>query len=332
MTSLRNFLEKDIEDTALDLKERYTYGAIDLHEYGVTLSRLIFRSQSSNYWALDGRGMNWYCFSRGSWEQVLDVPMRLEGPADLPIFHDSSVEKKKKMNVIDLHPEVKGSKADHQIYSEFVELVCSGFKDGSLTSDEAEAFLYSHFLIANNGNPWAVGVRTRRWYYFEKGKWRESKNPPQDSQLTKWPNAINYCPKCGKETTGESKCPHCGEQLSPSFALKNKEAWVALSDFLVNSFGELPEQLTDPWNPPAWYPDAIHQDGIICSLCQASNPVDSRFCNSCGNPLLLEQGEISSRQKEKTKQAKKTIICPNCGAVLASGRKYCTQCGKSLIG
>src|SRR4051812_13921688 len=47
-----------------------------------------------------------------------------------------------------------------------------------------------------------------------------------------------------------------------------------------------------------------------CQTCNADNPVDARFCSSCGTPLA--------------------VVCPGCGAQ-ASGR-FCSQCGTSLSG
>lgn len=327
MTNLRINLQKDIEETAQDLNEQYTLGAIDLHMYGTKLSCLIFRSQSTDYWALDGRGMQWYCFSKSAWKPMAGVPSRLEGLADLPIFHSSLNEKRTKIDETELPPETKGSRPDHQIYSEFVDLIHSAYQDGDLTSDEAEAYLYSHFLIARNGLPWTLGVKTRHWYRFNQDKWQMSKTPPTDMQLARLPGADRLCPKCGKETAGESQCPHCGAELPTSLALDNKEAWIAMTDYLVNSLGELPEQLIEPWQPPAWYPDAIHPAGVTCTLCQASNPAGSRFCNSCGSPFLQEQDEPKSTQKQKAESPKTSMICLSCGAILAPGKKFCTNCG-----
>lgn len=53
---------------------------------------------------------------------------------------------------------------------------------------------------------------------------------------------------------------------------------------------------------------------IICPKCGSQNNITNKFCNNCGNKLVL------------------TVVCPHCGKEIPSGMKFCGECGKSLCG
>ncbi|HZB71547.1 MAG TPA: adenylate/guanylate cyclase domain-containing protein, partial [Acidimicrobiales bacterium] len=50
-----------------------------------------------------------------------------------------------------------------------------------------------------------------------------------------------------------------------------------------------------------------------CGTCGAANPASSRFCGSCGTPLL-------------------GLACPSCAALNPEGQRFCGQCGTALGG
>lgn len=51
-----------------------------------------------------------------------------------------------------------------------------------------------------------------------------------------------------------------------------------------------------------------------CPGCGAENPMSSKFCSSCGKPMVV-----------------KKITCPGCGAQVDEGSKFCNECGTSLV-
>ncbi len=51
-----------------------------------------------------------------------------------------------------------------------------------------------------------------------------------------------------------------------------------------------------------------------CPNCGADNPSNSKFCCSCGKPMVIAK-----------------ITCPGCGAQVNEGSKFCNECGMSLV-
>jgi RNA polymerase subunit RPABC4/transcription elongation factor Spt4 len=56
--------------------------------------------------------------------------------------------------------------------------------------------------------------------------------------------------------------------------------------------------------------DAISESEVVCPKCRAKNQSGTRFCNSCGEKLLLE--------------------CKACGANIVPGTKFCNSCGANI--
>ena len=65
---------------------------------------------------------------------------------------------------------------------------------------------------------------------------------------------------------------------------------------------------------------------VICPVCEASNPADSKFCSACGNKILAEA--VSTVVAEAVPAA--TVTCPSCGHVEDGVVHFCTQCGTKL--
>ena len=57
-----------------------------------------------------------------------------------------------------------------------------------------------------------------------------------------------------------------------------------------------------------------------CEKCGNVLPLESAFCNKCGEKLeaLFEQEEVSKQ------------VCRNCGATLVDGAAFCTSCGTKV--
>jgi RNA polymerase subunit RPABC4/transcription elongation factor Spt4 len=49
----------------------------------------------------------------------------------------------------------------------------------------------------------------------------------------------------------------------------------------------------------------------FCPKCKSKNPIGTKFCNSCGEKLIIE--------------------CPKCGAAVPPGTKFCQSCGANVM-
>lgn len=52
----------------------------------------------------------------------------------------------------------------------------------------------------------------------------------------------------------------------------------------------------------------------VCPHCGESSVAGSKFCSSCGKPMVI-----------------KKVTCPKCGNPVAEGSKFCNECGTSLL-
>ncbi|OLS12643.1 MAG: hypothetical protein RBG13Loki_3722 [Promethearchaeota archaeon CR_4] len=57
-----------------------------------------------------------------------------------------------------------------------------------------------------------------------------------------------------------------------------------------------------------------------CTKCGAQNPINTKFCNNCGNKFPAPEGEATSAPK----------FCPDCGTATGNA-KFCPNCGKKLV-
>jgi RNA polymerase subunit RPABC4/transcription elongation factor Spt4 len=62
-----------------------------------------------------------------------------------------------------------------------------------------------------------------------------------------------------------------------------------------------------------------------CENCQNVLPIESKFCNMCGQSLP----EISSKVKDDNKL--KERVCVKCGAVLEQDAVFCSNCGTKNV-
>ncbi len=64
-----------------------------------------------------------------------------------------------------------------------------------------------------------------------------------------------------------------------------------------------------------------------CEKCGNILPVDSAFCNKCGDKLDPIDSVIAD---EEDTQSNGTV-CPKCGAAIEEGALFCTVCGQKIV-
>lgn len=77
-----------------------------------------------------------------------------------------------------------------------------------------------------------------------------------------------------------------------------------------------------------------------CPNCKAQNPVENKFCFSCGTKIEEEKYNCIACKAEINKDTKfcpecgtkqiKEVICPKCNAKLKPNTKFCPECGNKL--
>lgn len=78
-------------------------------------------------------------------------------------------------------------------------------------------------------------------------------------------------------------------------------------------------------------------DGV-CKKCGAKLPANAKFCLECGERVTHEETVICPNCKEPTSKGKfclhcgyrLSVTCPQCGANLVPGAKFCPECGERL--
>jgi hypothetical protein len=287
MPDLRIYTPDEILASVAELAESHAAGLSDAHAYGAALCCYVFRDAPQSYWALEGRSMQWYAHRGGRWTPQHAPPPRLEGLAGLAAAR------------LPQPPDAPQEDAPASLtltqgLEQIVDLFTCAYQEGQISSGAAHELLAERFIFDLLGRAWTAGARSRRWYAFVNGEWKPAKAPPPETDLVR-------------------------QQAD----LRSESAQAALTSFLLNGMGSLPEAVTDPWQPPAWHPEAVLPGGVECALCSQVNPPGSLFCNRCGDLLAAPEGQAEDA-------APAALTCRSCGAALRPGRKFCTACGQAV--
>ena len=67
--------------------------------------------------------------------------------------------------------------------------------------------------------------------------------------------------------------------------------------------------------------DSNLEENIICTNCNATVPVETKFCTECGKPI---------EQVATVETTKHNISCPQCNSEVEAGLKFCPECGTKI--
>ena len=314
MTDLRRYALGDILDATSDLRQRFEAGILNTLQFALELNQFRFRDNRGDHWYLDARTNQWYRFNEGQWQSSSTPPKSLEGPESLMINVSAPPE-----DTADLEDpfESREQWTPTEALETIVQTTRSAYEQGQISSMDTELLLARRYVVDKEGRFWTVGGRSGNWYYFEDGRWTMSDQPPEIESLLRLQLGRQTCDACGYFIEEGYVCPQCGADVVPELAVTSEQTYTALLQFLLLGAGTLPEQVTDPWDPPPGFPEALPEPGGECASCGATNPAGSRFCNQCGSALASEPA-LSSR------------FCRQCGNQVAPGKRFCTQCGTPL--
>jgi hypothetical protein len=308
MTDLRRYPARDILAAAEDLAHRLDKGALSRVEFTVAANDFRFRDETGVYWFLDVRTKDWYRFAEGSWQPPSPNPEILEGPTFLTFYiptttHDTSG---------DFEPLLQEQDPGEWTPTRAIEVMVEGtrlaYERGPMSSEQVEEFLTGQYIADQKGRFWTVGVRSGLWYYSDVQKWTMSEQPPGLDSLLRLAEQPQPCAACGNLVDQGQVCPKCGAAVVAELSPESAQAFGAMLGFLYSRPDPIPEQVTDPWNPPLGFPEPLTEPDVRCDSCGARNPAGGLFCNQCGTGLG----------------------CPSCGAANPPDHRFCCQCGAAL--
>lgn len=317
MSDLRRYDPSDIVVGANELRDKFDAGILNPVEFALAVNDFRFRDEGGDYWFLDARTNHWYRFDQGRWQASSTEPKSPEGPAWPRLNMTTSPEETEEGFEPLFEDQDPQTWTPTKALEAMVQTTRLAYERGRMSSDHVEEFLVGQYVIDEEGRFWTVGVRSGHWYYFESGQWRMAEQPPGLDSLLRLEVGPQKCAACGQVVEEGDACPQCGAPVVPKLSGDLEQAYAAALEFILSGVGLIPEQVTDPWDPPPGFPEAVAEPGIPCASCGATNQAGSRFCNQCGAALISEPPPAS-------------LICPECGNQVALGKKFCTQCGALL--
>jgi hypothetical protein len=305
MECLRYYPSPEIEGAAASLIQKLNDGKIGLLDFISCSVDFRFRDPSGKYWLLETLTNHWYHYDQDTWHLNESRPDSLLGLDRLSYNLIIYNKNKSQLEGQTFNPEELLSLSPTKAYERVIMAVVDSFQKGLMSSVEVEDFLAWQYITDDQGHLWAMGLKSRTWYCFDRGSWQARAALPELNTIPKPPLETITCTSCGQTFQRGGRCPKCGTILDNEQIGKELQVNARLLEFLLSRSDLIPERIFDPWDPPPGYPAELD---IYCPSCQASNLPGSRHCRACGALLL----------------------CPNCGANNRPNSRFCRMCGQRL--
>lgn len=278
MEDLRKYPAEIVQSMAATIKFELEAGVLTLEQLTDALSDLKFRDGSGAYWTQMPRSGQWYHYENNVWNRTDGVPSASEGLASIAMWAPTIPEKSSSAKTV-----IAGRTASnaHEFMKNRIENIAQRYNAGEISSLAAHSLVANVFLMDQAFHFWAPGFQTENWYVFENAKWQQKDSPPDLGTLI------------------DSNSQELAEEIDK-----------ATLDFLSAMAGNLPEPVTDPWNPPSGIPEPA----LKCPVCNRTDVGTHTHCRFCGT-------ELPPVVQEMTK------FCTSCGHEQPRRMKFCTQCG-----
>lgn len=80
-----------------------------------------------------------------------------------------------------------------------------------------------------------------------------------------------------------------------------------------------------------WHQYRLSLDGkVLCENCGADNPLNSLFCNQCGNSIPAVDFSVLGVEPSVKEYPADMAVCRACGKPLVSGAVFCEACGTKI--
>ena len=317
-----------------------------------TLSNdLLARDESGAHWLYAPHAQRWYRHTAAGWQRVSHPPSGpLEAPASPALLSDRQTADALAAfdpsdNPVALST-VKGpalsaaegptaNPTPHEGISHAIAGLRDAYAQGRLSSDDATEIAARMALLDRQGCFWMPGFWSGEWHRFHAGDWHEAE-PPAIDTLVRLDEGPRPCDNCGAQLDSGLICPACGEAVPPTVVsleppgapLPPEQAGrvlMGVAAYMIGGLGTIPEPVTAEWDPPTDRPQKSTPESIACPACDHANPLASRFCNACGQPLVPPPAACIPPPPQP-----ESACCALCGAPLAPEQAFCSQCGQPV--
>src|SRR3990172_6812513 len=192
----------------------------------------------------------------------------------------------------------------------------ASYAAGSLTSAEAAALVEELVLVEADGTVWAPGFQSGGWFALRPAGWERAAAPLD-------PQRFHH-------------------------ALSAEHAQAAFDRLHAVP---VPELIAAPWRPVSGYPEAL-----TCPACRALQSGEKETCWNCGQPapVLVSPAMPGAAPRRGGRRARgptplgpgdqvqigdvRFVVqgpagrCARCGSPLATGARFCGECGQPVGG
>ena len=291
------------------------------------------RDQTGAHWLYDPHAQRWHRHSDSGWQLASRPPTGpLEAPASPALLSDRQTADA----LSDLPPQAPpvDNPTPHEGISHAIAGLRDAYAQGRLSSDDATEIAARMALLDRQGCFWMPGFWSGEWHRFHAGDWREAE-PPAIDTLVRLDEGPRLCDNCGAQLDSGLICPACGEAVPPTVVslqppgapLPPEQAdrvLMGVAAYMIVGLGTIPEPATAEWDPPTDRLQKSTPESIPCPACGHANPLASRFCNACGQPLAPPSASIPPPPQPQSTR------CAHCGVPLAPEQAFCSQCGQAV--